>query len=155
MQSEEAQAQRSEWLKRFEIAARVHEQPKVISPIRKLWAVSDLHIEHRENWQWLDTLPSLFSEDGLLVAGDMCTTVTNLRAALTMLLGKFKHVFYCIGNHELWIAGERDTYDDSLEKYLGEQATPPRTTSHSHPLLSLTHTLPSLDTQVFWRCVTS
>ena len=91
MQSEEAQAQRSEWLKRFEIAARVHEQPRVLSPIRKLWAVSDLHIEQERTGNgWIP--PSLFSEDGLLVARNMPST--NLRAIDDA--GKFKHVFYCM-----------------------------------------------------------
>jgi hypothetical protein len=69
----------------------------VLEPIKKLWAVSDLHVEHKENWEWLASLPPLFSEDGLIIAGDMCTKLETLRSALVMIAAQFKHVFYGLG----------------------------------------------------------
>jgi hypothetical protein len=40
------------------------------------------------------------------VAGDACTSLEKLQETLEMLGSKFKHVFYCAGNHELWCPRE-------------------------------------------------
>ena len=40
--------------------------------------------------------------DALIVAGDVCTSIKKLREALALITKKFSHVFYCVGNHELW-----------------------------------------------------
>ena len=66
-----------------------------------VWAVSDLHVEHRENLAWLQEWPPR-PEDALIVAGDLCTSLELLGTTLRALSRKFRHVFYCPGNHELW-----------------------------------------------------
>ena len=81
----------------------------------RLWATSDLHVENAINWAWLSGMPEIFSEDGLLVAGDVCTSLELLRSTFRMLRSKFKAVFYCVGNHELWLQ-RQDGVDDSVEK---------------------------------------
>jgi len=63
--------------------------------------VSDLHVDCAENQEWLRQL-SPQSNDAVIVAGDLCTSVKKLRAALTLLQSKFKYVFFVPGNHELW-----------------------------------------------------
>ena len=68
--------------------------------VGRLWATSDLHVEHDENMSFLRSLDG-FSGDGLIVAGDICTSIDRLRATLTLLVGKFKHVFFVAGNHEV------------------------------------------------------
>jgi len=67
----------------------------------KIWCVSDLHVDCAENQEWLRQL-STQSNDAVIVAGDLCTSMKKLRAALDMLQSKFKHVFFVPGNHELW-----------------------------------------------------
>ena len=45
--------------------------------------------------------------------------ISALRGALTVLVSRFKHVFYIVGNHELWLTPQ-DTSDgltDSLDKF--------------------------------------
>lgn len=32
----------------------------------------------------------------------VCSSTALLRSTMALLVGKFKHVFYCAGNHELW-----------------------------------------------------
>ena len=79
----------------------------------------DLHVEHRENREWLEELPPLFSEDGLLIAGDVCTSLSLFRTTLGTLVPKFKHVFWCAGNHELWVSPSDIAVgvEDSIEKF--------------------------------------
>ena len=70
----------------------------MLEPMAKLWGVSDLHVEHAENWNWLAALPNALLADGLVVAGDMCTSMDKLRDAILMLVPKFKHG----GQPEAW-----------------------------------------------------
>ena len=48
----------------------------------------------------------------------MCTSLVLLRSTLTLLQRKFRHVFYCVGNHELWYHAEAADGVDSFEKLL-------------------------------------
>lgn len=115
---EEAAQARAAFERRFaqweaEVGWRQLEAP------RKLWAVSDLHVESAENLAWINSLPDVLADDALVVAGDVCTELSALRGALTVLVSRFKHVFYIVGNHELWLTPQ-DTSDgltDSLDKF--------------------------------------
>ena len=69
----------------------------------RVWATSDLHLENKENMQAVGAWEG-YNEDALIVAGDVCTSLELLRHALTLLRAKFRHVFLCAGNHELWRA---------------------------------------------------
>jgi hypothetical protein len=69
--------------------------------VRRVWCTSDLHVEGKPNLVLLDAL-SGYEDDALIVAGDMATGLELLRMTLELLVGKFRHVFYCVGNHELW-----------------------------------------------------
>ncbi len=48
---------------------------------------------------WVD----LRREYVLLVSGDVSDELGALEQALACLAAKFAAVFYCVGNHELWI----------------------------------------------------
>lgn len=69
--------------------------------VARVWAASDLHVEHRENLAWLQEWPPR-PDDALIVAGDLCTSLELLETTLRTLARKFKHLFFCPGNHELW-----------------------------------------------------
>jgi predicted phosphodiesterase len=69
--------------------------------IRKLWAISDIHLAYpinRESWEQLRSKP----HDGLIIAGDVGETVDHLRLALETAVKRFAHVWWVPGNHELY-----------------------------------------------------
>lgn len=67
----------------------------------KLYALSDLHLNHESNRQALDELPS-FPDDWLILAGDVGETTAHLHYALTRLTKRFAQVLWVPGNHDLW-----------------------------------------------------
>lgn len=73
----------------------------------KLWAISDLHLAHPENREWLRSVPP-HPDDWLALAGDIGETVDDLRFALAMLSPRFARLFWVPGNHELWTLPKRD-----------------------------------------------
>lgn len=81
----------------------------------KLYAVSDLHLNYPINSQALEALPN-FSEDWLILAGDVGNTTEHLYFALTHLTQRFAQVIWVPGNHELWTRVEGIT-ERGEEKY--------------------------------------
>lgn len=82
----------------------------------RLFTVSDLHIDYESNRQWLEGLSNAdYREDAVIVAGDISDSEPWLKTAFAHLVGKFKHVVFVPGNHELWIT--RSPHADSLEKF--------------------------------------
>ena len=71
----------------------------------KLYAVSDLHLNYPINSQALEALPT-FSDDWLILAGDVGNTTEHLYFALTHLTQRFAQVVWVPGNHELWTGVE-------------------------------------------------
>lgn len=68
----------------------------------RLLAVSDLHIGHRENRQFLIDLQPCSPDDWLIVAGDVAELATDVLWALELLASRFATVVWTPGNHELW-----------------------------------------------------
>eukprot|EP01065_Artemidia_motanka_P006517 TRINITY_DN13208_c0_g1_i1.p1 TRINITY_DN13208_c0_g1~~TRINITY_DN13208_c0_g1_i1.p1 ORF type:complete len:777 (+),score=227.58 TRINITY_DN13208_c0_g1_i1:68-2398(+) len=103
----------------------------------RVWAVSDLMLGEVENRRWLMRLGQevVNDEDGvpwssgtIIVAGNVATEVPLLRDALAGLRRAFQHVFYCVGNLEMW-GGRTDSMDKffsvmSLCAELGVRTTP-------------------------------
>jgi pimeloyl-ACP methyl ester carboxylesterase len=89
-----------DWTERFLSWQSMHAW-KQLPSVRRVWASSDLHVEGAPNMEFLHTL-SGFESDALVLAGDVCTSLHLLKEVFTLLTGKFKAVFYCVGNHELW-----------------------------------------------------
>ncbi len=67
----------------------------------KLFAISDLHAQHSENWAALQQLPP-HRDDWLIVAGDVAETTARFEAVIALLASRFACVIWTPGNHDLW-----------------------------------------------------
>lgn len=67
----------------------------------KLWALSDLHVNHRGNLDALAELRS-YGEDWVIAAGDIGDSTKDLADALDVLCDRFAQVLWVPGNHDLW-----------------------------------------------------
>lgn len=65
----------------------------------KLLAVSDLHVEHAENRDFVASLRPESEADWLIVAGDVGDSFANVEWALGLLAGRFARVIWTPGNH--------------------------------------------------------
>ncbi len=82
----------------------------------RILAISDIHIDHPQNLDWLHQLSRWdYKQDALLLAGDVSDRLDHLKRAFSLLKERFAAVFFVPGNHELWI--RRETFADSLEKF--------------------------------------
>ena len=73
-------------------------------PQPRVFACSDLHVDYRENWRWVEQLcDRSYQDDALIIAGDVTDDLEKLRNTLRVLQSKFAHVFYVPGNHDLWL----------------------------------------------------
>lgn len=80
----------------------------------RIFAASDLHTDFKANRLLLEQLTrSGFSDDILILAGDIADRLGIIEDTLALLRERFSGVFYMPGNHELWVRAE--PYD-SLEK---------------------------------------
>jgi hypothetical protein len=81
----------------------------------RIFAVSDLHTDFKENRLLLEQLSRQeYTEDVLLVAGDIADRLEVIDDTLSLLRSRFARVFYTPGNHELWTRIEGG---DSVDKY--------------------------------------
>jgi len=81
----------------------------------RIWAISDLHADFRENRRLLERIPAgEHRGDALIVAGDVADSIPLVTDVLGGLRERFAEVFFVPGNHELWV--RRDPRD-SLEKF--------------------------------------
>lgn len=81
----------------------------------RIYAISDLHTDFRENRAALERARLAgHRDDVLIVAGDVADNEAVLRDTLEWLAGRFAEVFFVPGNHELWVRGEQR---DSMEKF--------------------------------------
>ena len=82
----------------------------------KVYAISDLHVDFPENLDWLAQLSrEQYTEDLLILAGDVTDDLELLKRVFGMLLERFQTVCFVPGNHELWVRGA--AYDCSIEKF--------------------------------------
>jgi predicted phosphodiesterase len=81
----------------------------------RIYAISDLHTDFRENRAALERAAlTEHRDDVLIVAGDIADSEAVLRDTLGWLSGRFREVFFVPGNHELWVRGDER---DSLQKF--------------------------------------
>jgi hypothetical protein len=85
----------------------------------KIFAISDVHADYRENRAWLQALSETeHVRDALIVAGDISHDTSILEEVLELLRERFGRVFFVPGNHDLWLRGaSASEFADSLEKY--------------------------------------
>jgi 3',5'-cyclic AMP phosphodiesterase CpdA len=67
----------------------------------KLYAISDLHLANKVNFQALEALPP-YPNDWLILAGDIGELEEQLRYALIILVSRFNRLIWVPGNHDLW-----------------------------------------------------
>lgn len=83
----------------------------------RILVISDVHIDHKDNWLWLNQLSSTqYQHDALILAGDVSDDINRLRLALSLLKEKFSELFFVPGNHDLWV--KRDRMQTSTDKFL-------------------------------------
>lgn len=68
-----------------------------------LLAISDLHVEHKENRAVVEQLKPEHPSDWLLVAGDVASSADRVDWALSLLRERFETVVWVPGNHELHV----------------------------------------------------
>jgi len=90
----------------------------------RIFAISDIHVDFKANWEYLERIVSNglihgeYIEDAVIVAGDISHLTRHVSWALHQLGTVFKYVFFCVGNHELWITAEEKAKKmNSLDKY--------------------------------------
>ena len=70
----------------------------------RLYAVSDLHWDYEANHAWIDALPrGHHSADAIILAGDLSHEPAKIEQCLRSFKAIFGDVFFCPGNHELWV----------------------------------------------------
>jgi 3',5'-cyclic AMP phosphodiesterase CpdA len=67
-----------------------------------LFAISDLHLNYRDNQVIADTLRPDTPADWLAVAGDVCHDYDTIIAFLATMRARFARVLFTPGNHDLW-----------------------------------------------------
>src|SRR5947209_10482811 len=82
----------------------------------RIFAISDLHVDHPENARWVSQLSAWdYRQDALICAGDITHTLAQIEKTLVTLQKRFQVVAYLPGNHELWVRYQ--STQDSLEKF--------------------------------------
>jgi predicted phosphodiesterase len=85
----------------------------------RVFAVSDLHTDFRENQALVETLPpGEHTGDALIVAGDIADAPDRVEATLSFLRTRFREVFFVPGNHELWVRAGTGDSADKFERLL-------------------------------------
>jgi predicted phosphodiesterase len=73
----------------------------------RVFALSDLHVDHAANAEWLRNLSHTdYRHDILILAGDLTHRLLELAGTLNTLALRFAKVLFVPGNHELWVLGE-------------------------------------------------
>jgi Icc-related predicted phosphoesterase len=84
----------------------------------KVYVISDVHSDHKENMEWVEAHCAATSRPSsvLIIAGDVSDDLNTLRRTLELFASSYGYCFFCLGNHELWTRkSERGQYD-SIEK---------------------------------------
>src|ERR1700694_1602177 len=91
----------------------------------RVFAISDLHVEHSENDRWVSGISAWdYRKDVLVCAGDVAQDTKLLGSAFERLRRNFQEIVYVPGNHELWVgrpasSSQRNT---SIDKFHQVQA---------------------------------
>ena len=83
----------------------------------RVFALSDIHLDHDLNARWLSALSMQdYRDDILLLAGDVSDRSSVLERCFADLAKRFHTVLYVPGNHDLWVLRE-PSFATSLDKY--------------------------------------
>ena len=85
--------------------------------ILRVFAVSDIHVDYKENLEWIFMLPKdEYSNDILILAGDVSSRPVLIQHVFEILKTVFMEVMYVPGNHDLWV--RKGDVQDSKKKFL-------------------------------------
>jgi len=83
----------------------------------RIFAISDLHVDYKENLEWVRNWPAdKYKKDVLILAGDVTDNLQTLENCLRSMKNKFAEVAFVPGNHELWIR-PKEGIRDSVAKF--------------------------------------
>jgi predicted phosphodiesterase len=83
----------------------------------RIFAISDLHVDYRQNAQWVADLSRTdFTKDVLILAGDLSDSLERIERTIGALAERFRQVLYVPGNHDLWVLRDRNVAH-SFEKF--------------------------------------
>lgn len=85
-----------------------------VDPI--IYAISDLHLERRQNRAALEALAPR-PDDWLLLPGDLCDSAELFTWCMELLAERWKRVVWAPGNHELWTTSRDGPDLRGEEKY--------------------------------------
>jgi len=81
----------------------------------RVQTVSDIHIDHRANHEWLKNISLQdYTNDILVIPGDISHRIELLQKGLEQLLRRFKEVVFVPGNHDLWVSNKDDLSTDKF-----------------------------------------
>lgn len=84
----------------------------------RVFTVSDIHIDYKENDLWLRSLSnSDYVKDILILAGDISDSTSRIADCFDQLTRKFANVFYVPGNHDLWVRETSREENNSIDKF--------------------------------------
>ena len=75
----------------------------------RVFCISDIHVDHKENLEYIQQILNNnqdYSNDVIIIAGDVASKLSIIEETLLLFVKTFKFVFYVPGNHELWITTE-------------------------------------------------
>lgn len=82
----------------------------------RVHAISDVHVDYDLNARWISALSRQdYTDDVLILAGDVSDDLSRLRWCLTDLSRRFRKVVFVPGNHDLWVMRD-DRRITSFEK---------------------------------------
>ncbi len=83
----------------------------------RIFAISDLHLDYQQNVNWLlDLSVSDYTDDVLILAGDISDNLELLEHCFEQLMRRFRHVAFVPGNHDLWTIRDK-VYRTSFDKF--------------------------------------
>lgn len=92
----------------------------------RIFAVSDIHTDHKQNLLWVRQLLGQCDDSGaqkysrltdvIIVAGDVTHKLDLFRETFELFVSVFAHVFWCPGNHDLYLTRDDRKREDSLAK---------------------------------------
>jgi Icc-related predicted phosphoesterase len=83
----------------------------------RVFALSDIHIDHAVNARWIKNLSAAdYTADLLILAGDVTDILKSLEWCLGLLAARFRKVLFVPGNHDLWVMRDQEE-KTSLKKF--------------------------------------
>lgn len=83
----------------------------------RVFAISDLHVDHPGNAAWVDRLSHYdHRDDVLILAGDVSDDLRLLDRTVTALARRFATLLFVPGNHDLWVV-RRERSLTSFDKF--------------------------------------